>query len=263
MGQVSKPCPNLTLLPLSEAVQSLVTLLEPRLPDKLMHPHEKVSDAVLVALEVLRVLHKHPYRSVWFTLILLNFYPNLPSYTQIYTRLERLGHLIETWHQAPESVEIAVVDSFPLPVCRPKRAHSCKVRFASLGYGTQGSVYGFKGHVWTTPQGRILQYRLDSAHHHDFPMACELNQSWSAFGAPQVIGDKAYVSDGIATPPKTNAIRASRWKEEYASMRTGVERTFSWIVRTGVRNSQIKTFKTLRSRVAYAVLAHHIRFFNP
>ena len=135
---MSKPCPNLTLLPLSEAVQSLVTLLKPRLPDKLMHPHEKVSDAVLVALEVLRVLHKHPYRSVWFTLILLNFYPNLPSYTQIYTRLERLGHLIETWHQAPESVEIAVVDSFPLPVCRPKRAHSCKVRFASLGYGTQG-----------------------------------------------------------------------------------------------------------------------------
>ena len=113
VGQVSKPCPNLTLLPISEAVQSLVTLLEPRLPDKLMHPHEKVSDAVLVALEVLRVLHKHPYRSVWFTLILLNFYPNLPSYTQIYTRLERLGHLIETWHQAPESVEIAVVDSFP------------------------------------------------------------------------------------------------------------------------------------------------------
>ena len=90
MGQVSKPCPNLTLLPLVEAVQSLVTLLEPRLPSKLMHPHEKVSDAVLVALEVLCVLHKHPYRSVWFTFVLHNFYPDLPRYTQIYIRLEHL-----------------------------------------------------------------------------------------------------------------------------------------------------------------------------
>ena len=201
---MSKPCPNLTVLPLLEAVQTLVALLEPRLPPKLMHPHEKVSDAVLLALEVLRVLHKHPYRSVWFTLILVNFYPDLPSYTQIYLRLERLGHLIETWHQAPEPVGMAVVDSFPLPVCRPKRAHSCKVRFASLGYGTQGSVYGFKGHVWTTPQGRVLQYRLESAHHHDSPIARKLNTGWVAFGAPLVIGDKAYVSDAIATPPKAD-----------------------------------------------------------
>lgn len=263
MGQVSKPCPNLTVLPLSEAVQTLVALLEPRMPPKLIHPHEKISDVVLVALEVLRVLHKHPYRSVWFTLILLNFYPDLPSYTQIYTRLERLGHWIETWHQAPQAVDMAVVDSFPLPVCRPKRAHRCKVRFASLGYGTQGSVYGFKGHVWTTPQGRVLQYRLEPAHHHDAPIARKLNTGWAAFGGPQVIGDKAYVSDAIATPPKKNATRASRWKEEFAPLRAGIERTFSWIVRTGVRNSQIKTLNALRSRVAYAVLAHHIRFFNP
>ena len=139
-------------------------------------------------LEVLRVLHKHPYRSVWFTLILVNFYPDLPSYTQIYLRLERLGYLIESWHQVPDTVEMAVIDSFPLPVCRPKRAHSCKVRFASLGYGTQGSVYGFKGHVWTTPQGRVLQYRLESAHHHDSPIARKLNTGWAAFGAPQRTG---------------------------------------------------------------------------
>ena len=272
---MSKPCPSLTVLPLLEAVQTLVALLEPRMPHKLLHSHEKMSDVVLVALEVLRVLHKHPYRSVWFTLILCNFYPDLPSYTQIYTRLERLehngtcracsrlGHLIETWHQAPDSVQMAVVDSFPLPVCRPKRAHSCKIRLASLGYGTQGSVYGFKGHVWTTPQGRVLQYRLEPAHHHDAPIARKLNTGWVAFGAPLLIGDKAYVSDTIVTPPKKNATRASKWKEEYGPLRAGIERTFSWIVRTGVRNSQIKTFNALRSRVAYAVLAHHIRFFNP
>ena len=78
-----------------------------------------------------------------------------------------------------------------------------------------------------------------------------------------MIGDKAYVSDTIATPPKKNATRASKWKEEYAPLRAGIERTFSWIVQTGVRNSQIKTFKSLRSRISYAVLAHHIRFFNP
>ena len=227
MGQVSKPCPNLTVLPLVEAVQTLVVLLEPRLPAKLTHPHEKVSDAVLVALEVLRVLHKHPYRSVWFTLILLNFYPDLPSYTQIYTRLERLGGLIETWHQCPEPTELAIVDSFPLPVCRPKRVHSCKVRFASLGYGTQGSVYGFKGHVWTTPQGRVLQYRLESAHHHDSPIARELNTNWAAFGGPQVIGDKAYVSDTIATPPKADRPDRCRSVQDFSrGQKTGyIERS--------------------------------------
>jgi len=98
VGQVSKPCPNLTLLPLLEAIQSLVALLEPHMPPKLLHPHEKVSDAVLVALEVLRVLHKHPYRSLWFTLVLLNFYPDLPSYTclgQSGTLPAQLQHVLD------------------------------------------------------------------------------------------------------------------------------------------------------------------------
>lgn len=179
----------------------------------------------------------------------------------IYLRLERLGTAIEAYVQRSEKHEMVIIDSIPLPVCHLKRSLSAKVRFASLGFSTQGKVYGFKCHVWLSPQGQFVQHVVLPANEHDFTGAKKLNRRWADFGCPKIIGDKAYVSPGIITPPKKNAkVVDGRWTTEYASLRVRIERAFSWIVQAGLRSSQVKTLKTLKTRVAFAFLAYNLRF---
>ena len=57
--------PDLSLLPISVAFQALCRWLEPNMPPKLLHQHEKISDAGLVALAVLQKLHKVPHFNRW------------------------------------------------------------------------------------------------------------------------------------------------------------------------------------------------------
>lgn len=58
--------PDLTLLPLPEAVTLLSRWITPRVPAKLLHPHEKISDGDLLAIALLQKLHKVPYFSRWW-----------------------------------------------------------------------------------------------------------------------------------------------------------------------------------------------------
>ena len=50
--------PELTLLPLSSAVPTLSHWIAHHIPPKLLHPHEKISDADLLAVALLQKLHK-------------------------------------------------------------------------------------------------------------------------------------------------------------------------------------------------------------
>ena len=251
-------------MPIKEAIQALIPRLIKLIPPKLHFEHEKSSDVELLALELLRLWNKQPYRKNWFVFMKLNFFPNLPSYTQIYHRIERLGEAIDAFQQTPQQVGMLLIDSFPLPVCRPKRSASAKVRFASMGFGTQGKVFGFKCHAWLSTEGQLIQHIILPANEHDFSAACQLNAKWIDFGCPKMIGDKAYVSASFITPPKINATRVDhRWKKEYGALRIKIERTFSWLVGVGLRTPQIKTLKSLKARVAIAFLAHNLWFGNP
>ena len=91
-----------------------------------------------------------------------------------------------------------------------------------------------------------------------------MNEKWVEYGAPKIIGDKAY-QDGVnLTPPKKNEITPDpRWKEEYNSARKIIETVFSSLTRAGIRFSQLKTHVSLRLRVSLAVMAHNMRFVNP
>lgn len=256
--------PDFTLLSVPDAVQRLKKWLEPQMPPKLVHAHEKISDAELVAVGVLRLLHKQPFFSRWWSLCKLNFFPGYPSLTQAVVRLARLTDLVERLAVEVEHLDFVIVDSQPLNVCRSKRAGRCKVRGATFGYGSQGSVYGFKLHAWTTPNGKITQYLIRPANEHDLTVGHALNQRWTEYGAPKQVGDKAYQDGAFLTPPKKNAKTPDpRWKEEYAAMRHIIETVFSSLVRAGIRFAQLKTFRSLRLRVAFAVLAHNLKFRYP
>jgi len=110
--------------------------------------------------------------------------------------------MIESMAVQVEKLAIVIIDSQPLPVCRLKRARRCKVPEATFGYGTQGRVYGFKLHAWTGLNGQIAQYSIRPANMHDLTVGYEFNQRWIEYGAPKIIGDKAYQDGTYLTPPK-------------------------------------------------------------
>ena len=256
--------PELSLLPVSEALQVLQTWLAPKMPPKIQHANEKVSDAELVAIAVLRKTHKQMYFSCWWAFVKRNFAPHLPSLTQATVRLQRLLPIIETVCIEVEDLDYCVIDSLPLPVCRSKRADRCKVPEATMGFGTQGSVYGFKCHAWSTLNGKLAQYVIRPANEHDLVAGYDLNPQCVAYGAPKIIGDKAYLDGANLTPPKKNAKTPDpRWKQEYGAARKMIETVFSSLVRAGIRFGQIKALRSLRLKTALTVLAYNWRFFNP
>lgn len=251
-------------MPILTALQRLSRWIAPSIPPKLIHANENVSDADLVAVAVLRILHKQPYFSVWWSFMRVNFLPGLPSLTQAVTRLARLVGVVESIAVQVEALSFVVIDSQPLPVCRFKRAKRCKVRGATFGYGSQGSVYGFKLHAWTKLNGQIALYSIRPANLHDLTVGHALNAHWTLYGAPRIIGDKAYLDGTYLTPPKKNAkTNDPRWNDEYGTARKIIETTFSSLVRAGLRIAPIRSLPALRLRVALTVLAHNLAFFNP
>ncbi|WP_040383725.1 IS982 family transposase [Deinococcus apachensis] len=253
--------PDLTLLPLTEAVTIRSRWIAPHVPEKLLHPHEKISDADLLAVALLQKLHKAPYFSRWWGFLKVNHFPHFPSEPQARIRLARLTPVVEQLATEVQFLDFVAVDSEPLPVCTFKRAPRCKFRGARHGFSTAGPVYGFKLHAWAALQGRIVRYVIRPANEHDFNVLCEMNREWPFYGGPKQIGDKGYQSGTCLTPPKVNARRVDpRWKAEYGAARKCVESAFSVLVGAGLRWGQVKTFLSLRLKVALHVLAHNLKF---
>lgn len=74
--------------------------------------------------------------------------------------------------------DIAIIDSFPLPLCQDHRKFRAILFqcFADIGYNAtkQKYYYGFKVHVVTDTQGLILNYELTPASIHDAEAAPEV-----------------------------------------------------------------------------------------
>lgn len=265
-GRVSKPRPDLSLLPIRSALPILSAWIEPRVPPKLIHRHEKISDADLLALAILRYLHKVPYFNRWWKMLRQDVGVLLPSLTQAHVRLKRLLPVLEGLLSEVEQLDFAVIDSEPIPICRIKRAKNCKFPGATTGFSTQGMVYGFKLHAWSLPNGRIVRYVIRPAHEHDLTAGEMMNAEWPTYGGPKIIGDKAYVGGGYITPPKSNAQNPDRrWRDEYHATRKAIESAFSSIVGRGLRWGQVKTVASLRLKVALTLIAYNLRFaaFGP
>ena len=220
--------------------------------------HQKITDAWLIALLLSRFVFKMPYASIWWSL-LREDRAGLPSYTQAYTRSLRLLARLEAAVHSVEHLAEVIIDSMPLPVCRPKRTKRCAFPGARWGYGTQGDFYGYKLHAWVTTTGKVVQYVLRPANLHDVTVAYELNRQWAAWGGPKVIGDKGYAALGFVFPPKKNTRYDTGWRDSrHPKLRKRIETVFSQLVAGQVRSVQAKTLPGLRLRVVLAVLAHNL-----
>ncbi|ULH18201.1 IS982 family transposase (plasmid) [Deinococcus sp. KNUC1210] len=252
---------NLSVQPIHTAFERLTAWLEPQMPAELVHAHEKISDAQLVAAALLQRIHKFVYFRCWWQFLKLNHFAWFPSEVQARIRLVRLTPVIKGLSVEVQILDFVIIDSEPLPISTFKWAPRCKFPGAAHGFGTAGPVYGFKLHAWTTLTGKIAQYEIHPANLHDFTVGCIMNRDWPAYGGPKQIGDKEYQSGTYLTPPKNNAKRLDpRWKEEYAAARKIIEFTFSVLFGSGLRWGQVKTMLSLRLKVGLLVMAHHLKF---
>lgn len=255
--------PDLTILPIEQAMQVLSQWIKPHIPKKLIHTHEKISDAELIAIAILQKLHKYPYFKNWWSFLKVNHFPNFPSEFQARHRLKRLLPIIEKLSYQVQTLDFVAVDSQPIPICTFKRASRAKFRHAKYGFSTAGSVFGFKLHAWCGLNGKIVSYAIHPANDHDFSVLRKMNTHWPAYGGPKQIGDKGYQSITTITPPKSNAKKPNpRWKDEFGAARKCIESAFSVLVGAGLRWGQVKTMLTLKLKVALHVLAYNLKFLH-
>ena len=91
-----------------------------------------------------------------------------------------------------------LIDSFPLRICRLKRAPHCKRFRGSAAFGrdptaSRDGYYGFRVHLRCCAQGPCAQIALAPANVADAPMAAELIPP----GGGEALGDRAYWSPDV------------------------------------------------------------------
>lgn len=199
---------------------------------------------------------------LWFNLVKREYeglFPVLPDDTRYYRVLKKLERIWADFAlalTAQHPVLSYSIDSKPLPVCKFKRHRRPRAMTeATVGFSTQGAVYGFKLHALTTRQGLIVKFAIAPAHEADVTVAKAL------LDEPErglTLGDKAYLGCGISTPPKANALNPGAWTRLMDSARKTIEGVFSTLTRTkylvwGQRNS----FHSLRAHVCRKIAAHN------
>lgn len=223
---------------------------------------QKGSYAELMTIALVGDILNQADTGLWFNLVKGEYgglFPVLPDDTRYYRVLKKLERIWADFAlslTAHHEVVAYSVDSKPLPVCKFKRhSRPRAMTEATVGFSTQGAVYGFKLHALTTTRGLIVKFAIVPAHEADVTVARAL------LDPPErglTLGDKAYVGCGIYTPAKANARNPGSWTKLMDTARKTVEAVFSTLTRTkhlvlGQRNS----FHSLRAHVCRKIAAHN------
>lgn len=137
--------------------------------------------------------------------------------------------------------QIAMVDSFPMPVCRFARASRCRLFRGQASYGydelAKQTYYGFRAHVRICYPGVIVAAELTPANVHDVTALADLvgdSQGW-------LLGDRNYWSpkartllarQGLAllTPFKSKRREPQPYPRWLTQLRRRIETVFSQLV---------------------------------
>jgi hypothetical protein len=174
------------------------------------------------------------------------------------------------------SDRLAIIDSFPLPLCQPVRNHRATIfkGLADIGYNASKHLwfYGFKVHMLVTLSGYILNYVVTPASVHDIKVVSDLLE-----GCKQsvILGDLGYLSSELKmnlkqegyhlwTPFRQNMAGAeehNNWK--VMAMRRTIERHFSELCRLfDIEHTLARGLSGLQLRMEQIILAHNLRYFE-
>ncbi|NQJ04255.1 IS982 family transposase [Streptococcus suis] len=174
------------------------------------------------------------------------------------------------------SDKLAIIDSFPLPLCQPVRNHRVTIfkGLADIGYNASKHLwfYGFKVHMLVTLSGYILNYVVTPASVHDIKVVYELLE-----GCKQsvILGDLGYLSSELKKDLEqegyhlwapfrknmTGSEEHNNWK--VMAMRRTIETCFSELCRLfDIEHTLTRGIAGLQLRMEQIILAHNLRYFE-
>ncbi|HEL1934305.1 TPA: IS982 family transposase [Streptococcus suis] len=174
------------------------------------------------------------------------------------------------------SDKLAIIDSFPLPLCQSVRNHRVTIfkGLADIGYNASKHLwfYGFKVHMLMTLSGYILNYVVTPASVHDIKVVYELLE-----GCKQsvILGDLGYLSSELKKDLEqegyhlwapfrknmTGSEEHNNWK--VMAMRRTIETCFSELCRLfDIEHTLARSLAGLQSRIEQIILAHNLRYFE-
>ncbi len=174
------------------------------------------------------------------------------------------------------SDKLAIIDSFPVPLCQPVRNHRATIfkGLADIGYNASKHLwfYGFKVHMLVTLSGYILNYVVTPASVHDIKVVYELLE-----GCKQsvILGDLGYLSSELKKyleqegyhlwmpfrKNMTGAEEHNNWK--VMAMRRTIETRFSELCRLfDIEHTLARSLAGLQLRIEQIILAHNLRYFE-
>ena len=214
---------------------------------------------------------KHAYRYVAANL--RNAFPHLPSYPQWLARLHALsgvvGQLLQAaGTRAPLGERFYLLDSKPIPVCKPIR-HG-RVRLlredgAYFGKTSVGWFFGFKLHVLIHDSGVILAAVLTPGNWADAAVAPALAQSVAggigladlAYQGPELFEQVGEGADLWLVTPAT-AAKGTERRALISSVRERVETAFSSLCTRFVDRVRSRSWEGLWSTLKLAMLHYNL-----
>lgn len=168
---------------------------------------------------------------------------------------------------------LAIVDSFPLPVCRFARAHRCQRFRGEAAFGrddiARQTFYGFGMHLRLNWPGLITGFGLAPANVHDLAMVPEL----AADAQGVLLGDRNYWSpalteelrdQGLTLLAPSKSKKKDPWPErsyQLSRPRYRIETVFSQLVeRFQAKQVWARDIWHLQARLLRKVLSHTLAF---
>lgn len=240
----------------------------------------KVSDESILVLLLLQAELGITSQRHFYTICHLFPCGQLLERSRFNRRSKQLIWLIQLIRKAVSEMlpsdRVAIIDSFPLPLCQPVRNQRATIfkGLADIGYNASKHLwfYGFKVHMLMTLSGYILNYVVTPASVHDIKVVYELLE-----GCKQsvILGDLGYLSSGLKKdlkqqgyhlwmPVRQNMAGAkehNNWK--VMALRRTIETRFSELCRLfDIEHALARGIAGLQLRMEQIILAHNLRYFE-
>ncbi|WP_079762938.1 IS982 family transposase [Streptococcus suis] len=240
----------------------------------------KVSDESILVLLLLQAELGMTSQRHFYTICHLFPCGQLLERSRFNRRSKQLIWLVQLIRKAMSEMlpsdKLAIIDSFPVPLCQPVRNHRATIfkGLADIGYNASKHLwfYGFKVHMLVTLSGYILNYVVTPASVHDIKVVYELLE-----GCKQsvILGDLGYLSSELKKyleqegyhlwmpfrKNMTGAEEHNNWK--VMAMRRTVETRFSELCRLfDIEHTLARSLAGLQLRMEQIILAHNLRYFE-
>lgn len=197
-------------------------------------------------------------------------FPRLCSYKQWLARLHRLGDLVGQMIEAARQTDgyrfsLYVIDSKPIPVCKPIRHRVVRLLREAGAYFSKTSVgwfFGFKLHVLLNTDGQIVSAALTAANLADREAALWLAQAADggivvadqSYGGPETCEALAKQADMLVLTSKT--VRPK--KGLMSRVRQPIETFFAKLCHRFIDKVYSRSFEGLWTSIRLKLLAYNL-----